>query len=115
MKHRRLIIDCLLAMAGIAIPASGQTKKSAPPPKSKLPPKTSFAPKSVPQSRPDKVRDPVCGLMVEKDPELSAVYKGQTYYFCSKADRDKFIKNPGKYVDTRTAPRGRSPQRPKTE
>jgi YHS domain-containing protein len=35
--------------------------------------------------------------MVEKDPQLSADYKGQTYYFCSKTDRDKFKKNPQKY------------------
>ena len=46
----------------------------------------------------EKVRDPVCGLMVEKDPELSAAYKGNTYYFCTKADRDEFKKNPGRYV-----------------
>jgi YHS domain-containing protein len=48
--------------------------------------------------RPEKVRDPVCGLMVEKDAEMSATYNGRTYYFCSKADRDVFRKNPGKYV-----------------
>ena len=54
-----------------------------------------------PQKSASMVRDPVCGLMVEKDPELSAVYKGQTYYFCSKADRDKFMKVPEKYVGGR--------------
>jgi YHS domain-containing protein len=80
MKRRRLIINGFVAMAGIAIPAFGQAKKSTPKP------------------RPEKARDPVCGLMVEKDPQLSAVYKGKTYYFCSKADRDKFKKNPEKYV-----------------
>jgi YHS domain-containing protein len=48
--------------------------------------------------RPEKVRDPVCGLMVEKDAEMSAAYNRQTYYFCSKADRDVFRKNPGKYA-----------------
>jgi len=48
--------------------------------------------------RPEKARDPVCGLMVEKDPKLAAEYKGKTYYFCSNADRNKFIKNPQKYV-----------------
>jgi YHS domain-containing protein len=48
--------------------------------------------------RPEKVRDVVCGLMVEKNPELSAAYKGQTYYFCTKRDRDEFKKNPQKYV-----------------
>ena len=81
-----------LALAGMAMPVFGQAKKSAPIPK------TTFAPKNAPQPRPERIRDPVCGLMVEKDPELSAVYKGQTYYFCSKADRNKFTKNPEKYV-----------------
>ena len=81
-----------LALAGMVVPAFGQAKKSAPLPK------TTFAPKSAPQPHSEKVRDPVCGLMVEKNPELSAVYKGQTYYFCSKADRDKFTKTPEKYV-----------------
>jgi YHS domain-containing protein len=49
-------------------------------------------------SKAEKVRDPVCGLMVEKNPDLSADYQGQTYYFCTKADRDKFKENPQKYV-----------------
>jgi YHS domain-containing protein len=79
-------------MAGMAIPAFAQANKSTAVPKSTL------LPKSAPQPRPEKVRDPVCGLMVEKDQELSAVYKGKTYYFCSKADRDKFKKNSEKYV-----------------
>lgn len=92
MKRRRLIISGFLAMTGMAIPVFGQAKKSTPLPRS------TFIPKSAPQPRPEKVRDPVCGLMVEKDPGLSAVYKGQTYYFCSKADRDKFNKNPEKYI-----------------
>ena len=36
--------------------------------------------------------------MVDKDPKLSSAYKGETYYFCSKADLDEFKKNPEKYV-----------------
>jgi YHS domain-containing protein len=50
------------------------------------------------RARPEKARDPVCGLMVEKDPNLSTDYNGRTYYFCSIADREKFKKNPQKYV-----------------
>jgi YHS domain-containing protein len=46
----------------------------------------------------EKAKDPVCGLMVEKDPNLSTNYKGETYYFCSKADMEKFKKEPEKYV-----------------
>ena len=51
--------------------------------------------------KPEKARDPVCGLIVEKNPNLSAEYQGQTYYFCTKADRDKFKENPQKYVKTK--------------
>ena len=47
---------------------------------------------------PEKAKDPVCGLMVERDPKLSTAYKGETYYFCSKADLDEFKKAPEKYV-----------------
>ena len=45
------------------------------------------------------VKDPVCGM--EVDPKTAAFkseYQGQTYYFCSKADKDTFDKNPAKYV-----------------
>jgi Cu+-exporting ATPase len=47
---------------------------------------------------PEKAKDPVCGIMVDKDPNLSANHRGETYYFCSKADMEKFKKEPEKYV-----------------
>ena len=47
---------------------------------------------------PEKAKDPVCGILVDKDPNLSANYKGETYYFCSKADMEKFKKEPEKYA-----------------
>ena len=46
----------------------------------------------------EKVKDPVCGIMVDKNPELSYTYKGETYYFCSKADIEKFKQSPDKYA-----------------
>ena len=46
----------------------------------------------------EKAKDPVCGLMVDKESSLSTNYKGETYYFCSKADMEKFKKEPEKYV-----------------
>lgn len=46
----------------------------------------------------EKAKDPVCGIMVEKDPALSANHKGEVYYFCSKADAAEFKKHPEKYV-----------------
>lgn len=94
MNRRTFAIRGAMAVAGITItvPEFGQTKKPVPRPR--------FAPfpKPNPRPRPEKARDPVCGIMVEKDPALSAVYKGTTYYFCSNADRDKFKKSPEKYV-----------------
>jgi len=48
--------------------------------------------------KPQKAIDPVCGLTVDKLPELSHSYKGETYYFCSKADMNKFKESPGKYA-----------------
>jgi Cu+-exporting ATPase len=51
----------------------------------------------APAQKPKKAVDPVCGLTVDKLPELSYAYKGETYYFCSKADLDKFKKTPDKY------------------
>ena len=47
---------------------------------------------------PEKAKDPVCGIMVDKDPSLSVNHKGETYYFCSKADMEKFKKEPDKYA-----------------
>ena len=46
----------------------------------------------------ERAKDPVCGIMVEKDPALSTTYKGETYYFCSKVDMEKFKKTPEKYL-----------------
>jgi YHS domain-containing protein len=93
MKNRRLIIS-LVVLFGFSMLASGQARKSNPRPKT---PRTQpVNPKS--NVRPEKARDPVCGIMVEKDPQLAAEHKGKTYYFCSKADRDKFKQNPEKYV-----------------
>ena len=44
-------------------------------------------------------RDPVCGMMVDpKHPPAKSDYKGKTYYFCSREDKDRFDKNPGKYI-----------------
>jgi YHS domain-containing protein len=50
-----------------------------------------------PAPKPPKAVDPVCGLTVDKLPELSYAYKGETYYFCSRADMEKFKKTPDKY------------------
>ena len=77
MERRRFVVNCV-ALLGLSVRGYAQGK--------------------VPRPKPEKARDPVCGLMVEKEAELSADYNGRTYYFCSKTDRDKFKKTPLKYV-----------------
>ena len=44
-------------------------------------------------------KDPVCGMTVEeKKATATAVYQGKTYYFCAAACKEKFVKNPERYL-----------------
>jgi len=44
-------------------------------------------------------KDPVCNMDVdEKKVAAKSVYKGKTYYFCAKACKEKFDKNPERFV-----------------
>jgi len=44
-------------------------------------------------------KDPVCQMSVdEKKAAATSVYKEKTYYFCAKGCKEKFDKEPGKYV-----------------
>lgn len=49
----------------------------------------------------DPTVDPVCGMEVKKS-EANATheYDGRTYYFCMEACKEKFVKDPEKYVKT---------------
>jgi YHS domain-containing protein/uncharacterized membrane protein YraQ (UPF0718 family) len=43
--------------------------------------------------------DPVCGMTVDPDKtDLSSVHDGETYYFCSGACKERFDKDPGRYI-----------------
>jgi YHS domain-containing protein len=54
--------------------------------------------KTLAQTEP-KLVDPVCGMTVTKETAFGTyAYKGQTYYFCSKACKDNFTKDPQKYL-----------------
>ena len=46
----------------------------------------------------ERATDPVCNMVVMKDPKLSSKYEGKTYYFCMKADMVTFGKDPEKYL-----------------
>ncbi len=52
---------------------------------------------SAPQAK-DSV-DPVCGMEVGTQATEKATYQGKTYYFCSRADREKFLSDPMKYIN----------------
>ena len=46
-----------------------------------------------------EVKDPVCGMMVDpKTTTDKADYKGKTYYFCSREEKETFLKSPEKFV-----------------
>lgn len=45
------------------------------------------------------VVDPVCGMKIKKeDAKVTYEHNGKTYYFCREECKDKFIKEPGKYI-----------------
>ena len=78
MKRTITILLVVIAVVAVSASMNSQTK--------------------APAHKPQKAIDPVCGLTVDKLPELSYSYKGETYYFCSKADLNKFKETPDKYV-----------------
>ncbi|MBI3467616.1 MAG: YHS domain-containing protein [Planctomycetes bacterium] len=45
-----------------------------------------------------KAVDPVCGMTVDPKTAEKAVYKGKTYYFCARSEKEEFEKDPEKYV-----------------
>jgi len=77
MKRSIVAILLIAIMSTLSLTAFAQAKKA---------------------DKPEKVRDVVCGMMVDKDPALSVKYGGDTYYFCSKADAEKFKKESEKYL-----------------
>ncbi len=46
----------------------------------------------------NKVVCPVCSMEVNIIPSPKAEHKGHSYYFCSENDKNKFIRNPEKYI-----------------
>ena len=50
------------------------------------------------QKPPAQATDPVCGMTVDTKDAQKSAYKGKTYYFCSRDDKEKFDKTPDKYA-----------------
>ena len=48
-----------------------------------------------------KVRDPVCGMMVDPATAVSAEHERKTYHFCCDGCRDSFAANPDKYLNAK--------------
>ena len=89
MDHSQMDMDhSKMSMPGMNAPA----KKAEP---------TSASPegKEVSQVSPQtNTKDPVCGMEVGTRATEKATYHGKTYYFCSRADREKFLSDPAPYV-----------------
>lgn len=44
-------------------------------------------------------KDPVCNMDIdEKKASSRSTYKGKTYFFCAKGCKDKFDKDPEKFI-----------------
>ena len=57
------------------------------------------SPEPSQQKTKKKAKDPVCGMEVSmKSAAGESTYKGKTYYFCSVEDKQKFDREPAKYV-----------------
>src|SRR5213593_4872608 len=63
------------------------------------------------------VKDSVCGMDVVPGPARggSADYAGQTYWFCSKTCREKFVSDPKRYATPAAERVGPAPTRPRTK
>src|ERR1700721_956978 len=68
-------------------------------------------PKSSGQQKTAGVRDPVCGMVVDRQQAAgSAVYHDETYYFCSKGCAAKFQADPEKYLHPAATPEPMQPE-----
>jgi Cu+-exporting ATPase len=48
-------------------------------------------------------KDPVCSMDVdEKKAVATSFYKGETYYFCARICKEKFDKDPEKFIKKET-------------
>ena len=50
-----------------------------------------------------KVTDPVCKMTIEDKDAATSVYKGVTYYFCSKNCKDKFDSDPENFITVKVS------------
>jgi len=46
----------------------------------------------------EQVTDLVCGMKIDRDKAVTTSYKAKTYYFCSEECKNKFEKEPERYL-----------------
>ncbi len=61
------------------------------------------------QSSNKALRDPVCGMTVSEDSPQRQEHAGQTYHFCSARCREKFGRDPGRYLGDSREPHDEVP------
>jgi Cu+-exporting ATPase len=50
------------------------------------------------QNKSTSVKDPVCGMDVDRNRAVTAEREGETYYFCSQSCKGEFDANPAAYA-----------------
>jgi YHS domain-containing protein len=86
MTSRIALLAAMAACLAFAVDSADPKKPSSPPST------------STPKPAAQKVKDPICGMMVDPKTSEKASYEGKTYYFCSRDERVLFEKDPAKYV-----------------
>jgi YHS domain-containing protein len=90
MDHSQMDMDqSKMSMPGMNAPAKKADPASASPEGKEM---SQVSPQT-------NTKDPVCGTEVGTRATEKATYQGKTYYFCSRADREKFLSDPARYVN----------------
>jgi len=54
---------------------------------------------AAPTASPEASLDPVCGMDVEVEgAKYNSEYNGKTYYFCNETCKERFDKDPSKFI-----------------
>ena len=68
-------------------------------PKAAVPTSPSSTGKQTSAAPQTNSKDPVCGMEVGTGATEKATYRDETYYFCSRADKEKFLADPAAYLN----------------
>ena len=53
---------------------------------------------TMPAASADKVKDPICGMMIDKEKAIKHTHEKANYYFCNEECLKKFKADPAKYA-----------------